>query len=143
MLAKFDQDGVSFQYPGNWALEHETDDPDWVVTLQTPSTAVMMITYYADGPEPAELADETLEALQDDYPELDTEIALEKIAGLTAMGHDIDILTLDTPVVAKVRALQFGPATLTILQQMGEPDREHYESLFAAVTASIQLKTAE
>ena len=138
MIEKFERSGVSFQYPANWTLEEEADGADWVATLQTPGSAVAIITYREDM-EPAELGDETLEALQEEYPELDSEIAVDSLAGQTAIGYDIDFITLDLPVTAKVRALETPNGALLLFWQVSEIDRGHYESLLDAVVLSAKI----
>jgi hypothetical protein len=138
VIEKFERSGVSFQYPANWTLEEEADGEDWVATLQTPGSAVMIVTYREDM-EPADLGDETLEALQEEYPELDSEIAVEKLAGQTAIGYDIDFITLDLPVTAKVRALDTPNGALLLFWQVSELDRGHYEPLLNAIIASTKI----
>jgi len=138
MIEKFERSGVTFQFPANWSHEVEDDAADWVATVQTPGSAMLVVTYREDA-EAAELGDETLEALQAEYPELDSEIAVEKLAGRTAIGYDLDFITLDTPVTAKVRALDAGAGTLLLFWQVGEKDREHYEPLLDAILASVRV----
>lgn len=139
MIELFERGGVAFQYPANWSFEIDDDEGDWLATLQTPGTALMTIAYRLDT-EPTELADETLEAFQDDYPDLDSEIAVEKLAGRTALGHDIDFLTLDTPVMAKVRAVGIPSGALLVFWQYSDRDRDHYEPLFQAVLGSLRIE---
>lgn len=139
MIEKFEHSGVSFQYPANWSIEFDVDGDDWNASVQSPATPVLMVTH-SKGGDPAAMADEALESLEEDYDELDSEIAIEKLAGQTAVGHDIDILTLDTPVVVKVRALATKTGGLLLLWQFSERDRDHYEPVFHAIVASITLK---
>ncbi|CAN5500670.1 hypothetical protein BH11PLA2_BH11PLA2_03490 [soil metagenome] len=139
MIETFSRNGVTFKYPINWVLEEELDDDgDWVVTLQTPGTALLILSYRIDA-EPVELADESLEALLADYPDLDSEPTAEKIAGKIALGHDIDFLAVDLPVNAQVRALDLDDATLLLFWQMADVDRDHYEPLIKAILASLTL----
>lgn len=140
MIERFERSGVAFQYPANWSFEIDEDAGDWLATLQTPGTALMTFAYRLDT-EPTELADETLEAFQDDYPELDSEIAIETLADRTALGHDIDFLTLDCPVMAKVRAVSIPSGALLIFWQFSDRDREHYEPLFQAVLKSLSIES--
>ena len=138
MIAIFERSGIAFQYPQNWTLDDEADGADWVATVQTPGTALMMVTYREDA-EPAELGDETVEALREEYPELDAEVTVEALAGQTAIGYDIDFITLDSPVTAKVRVLQAAEGALLIFWQVADKDREHYEALLEAVTSSVRI----
>ncbi len=137
MIASFERAGIRFQFPENWTLNDETDGEDWVATLETPGSALMVLTYREDV-EPAELGDETIEALREEYPDLDAEVTVESVAGQTAIGYDVDFITLDSAVTAKVRVLEAAAGALLIFWQLAEKDREHYESLLNAVMASIQ-----
>jgi hypothetical protein len=138
MIATFERTGITFQYPQNWSLDDEAEGNDWVATIQTPGSALMVITYREDA-EPAELGDETVDALREEYPELDAEVTVEPLAGQTAIGYDLDFITLDTPVTAKVRALESENGALLIFWQVAEKDREHYESLLDAVMSSVRV----
>jgi hypothetical protein len=139
MIETFTRDGVSFKYPGNWTLEVDAEaDGDWVATLQTPATALFMATYRRDA-DPAELADETLDALTADYPDLESTPTAEKLAGRLALGHDIGFITLDVPVSVRLRVLDLGEATLLLMIQMADQDEDHYSSLMGAILASVTL----
>lgn len=139
MIQKFERSGVSLQFPANWEMEDDADGDDWVLTLQTPGSGMLMATYRDDGPEPAEMADEAIEALREDYDQLDTEIKVEALAGTTALGYDIDFLTLVTAVTAKIRALETPEGTLLLFWQVAEKDRDTYESLLNAVFNSVAI----
>ena len=65
MIEKFERSGIAFQYPANWNIDDEVDGEDWVVTLQPPGSALLVVTYQEDGLEPSEMADETLEGGMD------------------------------------------------------------------------------
>jgi hypothetical protein len=142
MLESFTKSGVSIRYPSNWSLDEDDDaDGGWTATLQTPGSAVLWLSVRPDA-EPAEVADETLEALQDDYPDLENQPTAEMMAGRVALGHDIDFITLDVPVTAHIRVLDRNPATLLLFWQFSGADGEHYEPLLRAVLASLQLNDA-
>src|SRR5579871_2105647 len=106
MIQYFERDGVRFQYPGNWTVEANDGDPaegGWTVSVQSPETAFVLVSLQPGAGDPAELADQTLQALRGDYQELDSENVVETLAGVVAIGHDIDFLTVDTPITCRTR----------------------------------------
>src|SRR6185295_3354942 len=96
--------GVQFQYPGNWTVETDPSGDGWTATVTSPDTALLVFTLRPEAESPASLADEALAALKAEYKELDTEPAVESIAGRPAVGFDVDFLTLDTAVVCRIRS---------------------------------------
>src|SRR5262245_37037321 len=106
-MNEFARDGISFRYPENWEPEvEESEDGGWAVTVSSPETAFVLVSLRPDAGDPARLADETMTAMREVYKEIDAENALETISSEAAIGYDIDVLTVDVPVVCRVRALE-------------------------------------
>jgi hypothetical protein len=140
-MKTFRRDGVSFHYPENWTAEVEDSaDGGWTVTVSSPRTAFLIISLQPDACDPTHLADQTLEALKADYQELDSEHQVETLSGRPAVGHDIDFLTIDVPVVARIRCLEAPGGPLLVLAQTAEPDRERYDPVLRAVVASLVVE---
>ena len=95
MVADFNAEGVQFRYPENWRLVREDNEDGWTITVQSPETAFLMISLRADMPPPEEMAAKALEALREEYPELEAEDSVGSMAGLPALGHDIRFFSLD------------------------------------------------
>jgi len=142
MVDTFDRDGIRFQYPGNWRPDPEAADDDgagWTVVLQSRGTAFLLVSLRPEADTPAELADQTLQALKAEYKELDADDAVETIAGRAAIGHDVDFLTLDTAVVCHTRCLDTPGGPLLLMGQAGEYDRATADPVFRAVFASLVI----
>src|SRR5262245_40358356 len=115
-MNEFTRDGVTFSYPANWAAEaDEGDDGAWTVTVTSPETAFVMVALRPDARDPADLADQTLDALKAEYKELDAENAVATVAGRMAIGHDIDFLTVDTAITARTRAIDTPAGPLLVM----------------------------
>jgi hypothetical protein len=137
----FDRDGISFRYPANWRAEAEEGDGGaWTVTVTSPETAFAMVSLRPDARDPADLADQTLDALKAEYKELDAEDAVEKIAGQVAIGHDIDFLTVDTPITTRTRSLETPAGPLLVMTQVSEYDREQNEPVLRAIVTSLKVE---
>ena len=88
MQGFYEDQGVRFMYPHTWELEVSEDGPRSLVAVNEPGgTAFAMISLDASGPAPSDVADEALEAIRVDYPELDSYPSLEEIDGFHAIGH--------------------------------------------------------
>lgn len=136
----FTRDGVSFRFPTNWHAEtDEGEDGGWAVTISSPDTAFVLVSLRPDTGDPAALADQTLEVLTSEYKELDAENRVETISGQPAIGHDIDFLTVDVPVVCRVRCLQTTAGPLLILVQTAEPEFAHNDPVLRAIVASLTI----
>jgi len=136
----FDRDGVHFRYPANWRAEaDEAEDGAWTVTLTSPDTAFVLVSLRPDARDPADLADQTLDALKAEYKELDAENAVETIAGEVAIGHDIDFLTVDTAITCRTRALDTPAGPLLVMTQVSEYDRERNDPVLRAIVLSLTV----
>ena len=141
MISEFNQSGISFRYPSNWRAEVENAaETEWTVTVQSPDTAFVLFSLRPDARDPADLADQTLEALKTEYEELDAENRVETIAGQVAIGHDIDFLTVDTAIICRTRCLDTSYGPLLILCQISEFDRERNDPVLRAIVASLRVE---
>jgi hypothetical protein len=144
MIQTFERDGIRFQYPESWTAEAaESDGADkggWTVTVQSPETAFLMVSLRPEADNPAELADQTLEALKAEYKELDAENAVETFAGLVAIGHDIDFMTIDTAITCWTRCVETPVGPLLVMAQTSEYDRERNEPVLRAICASLRVE---
>lgn len=138
-MTEFTRDGVSFRFPGNWKVEDEEGEGGWTMSITSPDTAFAVLSLRPDARDPANLADQTLDALKAEYQELDAENAVETIAGQTAIGHDIDFLTVDTAIVVRTRCLNTPAGPLLVMTQVSEYDRAKNEPVLRAIAASITI----
>jgi hypothetical protein len=141
MMQTFSRSGVTFQYPANWELElDEAADGGWTATLQSRETAFLLVSLRPDADDPAQVADESLVALRAEYQELDAEDAVETFAGQVAIGHNIDFLTVDTPIVCWTRCVETSEGPLLVLCQTSEYDRAANEPVLRAICASFTIE---
>ena len=140
-MTPFDRDGVHFQYPANWTAEFNQDDESggWAITVESPGTAFLLVSLRPDAESPADLADQTLAALREEYDDLDVDDILQTLAGLPAIGHDIDFLTLDTAISCWTQCIDTPAGPLLVMCQTSELDREANEPLLRGVCASLTV----
>ncbi len=139
MIQTFERSGIRFQYPANWQANAEDAGDGWTVTLQSPETAFVLVSLRPDADTAAQVADEALEALKAEYPELDAEPAVDDLAGQPAVGHDIDFLTLDTAILCWTRCVETTAGPLLVMCQTSEYDRQRNEPVLRAICSSLQV----
>ncbi len=136
----FERDGIRFHYPDGWPVEAEdAEDGGWTATVQSPDVAFFMVSLQPEADTPAELADQTLAALKSDYQELDAENVVESVAGRVAIGHDLDILTLDTTIMCRTRCLDTPAGPLLVMTQFTEYERSRHEIILRAIRDSLEI----
>ena len=118
----YDDHGIRFEYPPAWELDVADDGPRTTVTVQAPGgLAFAMVTLDESRPAPADLADEALEAMREEYPGLDAAPALEVIDGHRAVGHDLEFFSLDLLIACAIRGFRTARRTVLFFGQWSEP----------------------
>jgi hypothetical protein len=140
MPAAFDEGGIRFQYPDNWKLEREDSDTGWTVSLQSPGTAFVMVCLREDLPSTDELAEAALDALREEYPELEADDRTESIAGQPAVGHDIRFFSLDLTNTCWTRSFYTPGGTVLVMCQTSDLDLEKNEPVLRAICASLEVE---
>ena len=138
MPARFHENGIAFRYPENWALEREEHESGWTATVQSPDTAFLTVTFDADAPDSAQLADSALAALREDYPDLESEPRVETIAGQPAVGHDVRFFSFDLTNTARIRSFRSEEGAVLILYQFNDLEEDRSEPILRAICASIE-----
>jgi hypothetical protein len=140
MAALFEHDGIRFQYPENWVLTREETDNGWTVSLQSPATAFLMLTFDSDMPEAELMAETALEAMQAEYDNLECDPLCESIAGQPACGHDIRFFSFDLTNTCYTRSFYAAGGTVLLFFQTNDLELETAEPVFKALCASLQIE---
>jgi hypothetical protein len=138
MPAKFDNLGISFQYPDNWQLdEAEVRAGQSAVTVFSPGGGFWSVALHTGPSLPAQMAQAALDAMRKEYDELDVEPISESMAGHDLLGFDLNFFCLDLTNTACIRSLRVGGTTYTVFFQA--EDREYVEiaPVFQAMTLTL------
>lgn len=141
MTESYDDHGIRFEYPMGWELDVTDDGSRTTVAVESPTgLAFAMVTVDVDRPAPAEMADEALAAMREEYPNLDAVPALETIDGHRAIGHDLEFLSLDVPNSCAIRCYRTPRRTVLVFAQWSDLDDEDEEpeALILAVRRSLE-----
>jgi len=140
MSAVFAEDGVRFQYPENWRLERDDNEEGWTATLQSPQTAFLMICLRQDQPDPQQMADTALEALREEYSDLEADECIDSLAGQPAVGHNIRFFSLDFTNTCWTRCCLTGSGTLLVMAQCNDLELALHDAVMKAICASLKLE---
>jgi hypothetical protein len=144
MTEVYAERGVRFEYPSDWELEVTDDGPLTTVAVQAPGgLAFALITVDDSCPAPAEVADQALQALREEYPVLDAAPALETIHGHPAVGHDIAFISLDMTNSCSIRCFRTPRRTVLLFGQWSDLVSEESDTILGAVRRSFEETDGE
>jgi hypothetical protein len=107
--------------------------------VQSRETAFLsVVLFITDQLDAAEAADGSLETLRADYPDLESEPAVESIAGQPAVGHDAHFFALDLTNTSGIRAFRAENGTVLIMWQYTDQEQDRAEPVLRAIRASIE-----
>ena len=139
MAVRFDDGGIRFSYPESWRLEREENETGWTVSLQSPGTAFMMVCLREDMPTPDQMAGAALDALREEYPDLEAEDCVDSLAGQPAVGHDIRFFSFDLTNTCWTRCFYGTEGTVMVMCQANDLELERHEPVLRAICASLQV----
>ena len=143
MFGIYDDHGIRFEYPPDWDLDVTEEDARTTVAIQSPGgLAFAMVTVDEDRPAPAEMVDEAVAAMRDEYPSLEILPAIEEIDGHKAVGHDIEFFSLDMLNGCAIRSFRTKHRTILVFGQWSEADDDAdgdaAEALMRAMRKSLE-----
>jgi hypothetical protein len=140
MAAQFEEDGIRFRFPENWKLEREDTDTGWTVSVQSTETAFMLISLRDDMPSTEQMVETALEALREDYPDLEADECTDSLAGQPAVGHNIRFFSLDLTNTCWTRSFYSANGTVLVLCQTNDLELERNEPILRAICASLEVE---
>jgi len=140
MAERFEKNGICFLYPENWRLEREESETGWSVLLQSPDTAFFLLSLDEDGPDSDQVINTALEALRDDYPDLEADECVDSLAGQPAIGHDIRFTSLDLTNTCWTRSFYCADGTVLVMCQLNDLELEQHEPVLRAICASLKVE---
>lgn len=132
-MGHFERDGIAFDYPENWTVSPEEYDSGWGVAVFSPATAFLSVTLDESGVGSADVADAALEAMREEYTQLDAEPVNGTIAGLPAAGYDVEFITIDLGNTCRIRGVTLGRGSLLVHWQACDREPENIRVLEAIV----------
>ncbi len=140
MSLVFDEGGIRFRYPENWQLEREEAEFGWTVSVQSPETAFLLLSYDEQMPETEVVAATALAALREEYPDLEADTCMDSVAGQPAFGHDIRFFSLDLTNTCWMRTFYGAGGTILIMWQVNDLEIEKYGPVLQAMCGSLEVQ---
>jgi hypothetical protein len=135
----YEDHGIRFEYPSGWVLDVTDDGPVITIEVQAPGgLAFALVRIDESRPDPAAVADEALEAMRQEYPDLDALPAMETLHDHCATGHDVEFFALDFANAASIRSFRTPRRTLLIFGQWSDLGEEHLPELVHGVFRSVE-----
>jgi len=131
--------GVRFEYPSDWGLEVSDDGPATTVDLQHPAgIAFLLVRTDESCPDPALVADSALEAMREEYPDLDAVPVVETLQEYCTTGYDVEFFSLDLSNTACIRCFQTPRRTVLVFGQWSDLCEENVPELISGVLCSVE-----
>lgn len=138
MPAKYEKLGICFQYPENWTLDElDAMEGRQSVTVFSPGGAFWSVAVHPGTTDLDQLARAAVQAMRDEYSEVEAEEAREAIGGHEMTGYDLNFFYLDLTNTAQIRCLKTERATYSIFCQAEDHEFDQIDRVFRAITASL------
>ena len=138
MPAAFDDLGVHFDYPENWTIEDESAGRSHpLVTVVSPTGGFWSLIIHPASDDLVTLLRTVLDALRQEYTELDVEQATQQIGNCDLIGYDVNFCCLDLTNTAQIRGFQTQRGTYVLLWQAEDGDFVQLEPVFLAMATSL------
>jgi hypothetical protein len=135
----YEDHGIRFEYPMAWEVSVSKDGPAVNVEVQNPEgPEFALIQVDQSCPDPEAVADEVLEALRAEYPELDDVPALEQVQGYPATGYDVEFFALDVTNGALIRSFQTPQRTVLVFGQWSDLSEDEVPEIIREVFRSLE-----
>lgn len=135
----YDDHGVRFEYPSAWETEVTGDGPVTTVDAQHPNgIAFLMVRIDDSCPDPDLVADSALEAMREEYPDLDADPVVETLNEHPAPGYDVEFLSLDISNTACIRCFQTPHRTVLVFGQWADLGEENLSELVGGMIRSLE-----
>ena len=135
----YEDDDVRFEYPYGWSIETSDEDDVATVDLQHPDgVAFVLVRTDSSQPDPEYVADVALEAMREEYPDLDAVPVIETMGEHVVTGHDVEFFALDVPNTATIRSFRTPRRTVLVFGQWSDLAGEGMPELVHSVFRSIE-----
>ncbi|HBT77066.1 MAG TPA: hypothetical protein DEB39_09100 [Planctomycetaceae bacterium] len=148
-FSTYDRSGLRFHYPSNWMLEESGIDGSagsihGSIQLSSPTGAFWILNIHPFGTNPGTIAEEVLDALRDEYPDLEYEPIERTLGGRTLSGYEMHFFFLDLTNTASILCFADETSTYGVFWQCGDQlvlsgraEEVPTEHVFEAITQTL------
>ncbi len=136
----YEGDGVRFEYPADWTIESTDEDEVTTIDVQHPDgVAFVIVRSDQSRPDPEYVADVALEAMREEYPDLDASPIVETLGEHVVTGHDVEFFSLDVPNAAAIRSFRTPSRTVFLFGQWSELGGDKVPGLVRRVLGAVEV----
>lgn len=146
MTAKYERDGIAFQYPENWSFEEEPRNGfPRTISVTSEDGAFWSTSLYLADQSLKELQHLYIETLEQEYEEVEVDDVEFPLGDETILATDLQFYCLDFLVHSRVIATRLGAYQALIAWQAEDRDFDKFEPVFQAITFSMlqSVKSAQ
>jgi hypothetical protein len=133
----FDGHGIHFEYPEDWILHEQSTPEEITVTVNSPETSFWSLTLLLDRPDPYRVVETVIDALREDYSEVDVYTNEGRLGDLSAVARDVDFVCHELIGSAFIRSAVIPGGTLLVLYQGADFELEETQSLLERISKSL------
>ena len=135
----YEDHGVRFEYPSDWELEVTDDGEVTTVDVQHPGgIAFLLVRIDESCPDPDLVADSAMDAMREEYPDLDVVPVEETLAEHRATGYDVEFFSLDVSNAACIRCFHTPRRTVLAFGQWSDLGEENLPALVDGMLRSLE-----
>jgi hypothetical protein len=135
----YEDHGIRFEYPSEWTVEVTDNGPLTTVNLEHPGGVAFVIVTSDDScPDPGEVADTILEALREEYAELEDDPFEQVVNERLVSGYDVQFFALDLSNTARIRSFRTFTRTITIYGQWSDLVEAEASDLAETIIRSVE-----
>jgi hypothetical protein len=135
----YEDHGVRFAYPSDWTVDVTDEGDVTTVDLQHPEgVAFVLVRVDESCSDPEETADLALEAMREEYPELDASPVMEALGEHVVTGHDVEFFSLDVANAATIRCFRSPRRTVLVFGQWSDLIGDETAELVQGVFKSLE-----
>ncbi len=158
MPAVYEGHGLRFQYPETWDLEDQETPDGWSLSVTSENTAYLQMvgqpmpeidmdeaisaelgSHPSEDPLLLGMLVAAIEALREDYPELETEAVEEaKIGGMVSLMQQVHFISFDLSVTCTMYCVRTPTQIVLILCQASDLEEDEAEPQFVSMMKSLR-----
>ena len=133
----FEQHGVRFEYPEDWILHEESSPGEVSITVNSPETSFWSLTLLFERPDPYRVVETVLDALREEYSEIDVYSSEERLGDNSTVARDVDFVCHELIGSAFLRAAVTPGFTLLVLYQGADFELDETQPILERVSKSL------
>ena len=131
---------IHFAWPDNWELDRDEKNGRLTLTVSSPETSFWSVTLSYDRPDSHQVMTSVIDALRDEYDDLDVYPPREFSDGLEGIAQDLDFICMELVNSAFLRCFRTPRFTALVYYQGTDLELERTRPVLEAITSSLVFR---